>query len=460
MISVAAKLLEALDAAPEVAQRQFRDRLAQLATLFPSATEDYLRDILTKVDGDLERAVTVMLAPNSPYHKKAPAPLERPTAPDFSYHGSPWLPPPAPVAPQPSPRARTLTVVIAALTQPDREDTPMEEAAPAPDLVAPTPEDPEPTPGSPVDPWAPTQEDEAAQRDTLYLRQVYPAITDEFCLQALKEGRGDPAATIAWAAALFNADRVLGVIADAFPTATPEEVKDTLLAKNGNAAAAHAHLSRRHASAWSREGRSLHSQLAGELLPGEALTPDFQDSDPSYARHEAKWWDTMAATKAYKVAGSPQEAALWSHISLLATSRVDITPRVAGFVVSLGAWYTDRSGFQQAMKALQTFSDFGALTRYCTTNPEHRESVLSIVQALMEDGLASPGAAAWAMQQLTRTTQAYNAGRFYFSAYEANRHILWNRRNQALAAWKSTLDLAADRTGPEESPAGQPPPAR
>ena len=115
MISVASTLLRELDAAPEVAQRQFRDRLAQLATLFLESTENYLEEILTRVDRDLERAVTVMFAPHSPHHKKAPAPptaIERPPAPDFSYHGSPWLTgtsmgaaPPAPAAPQPSPRA-------------------------------------------------------------------------------------------------------------------------------------------------------------------------------------------------------------------------------------------------------------------------------------------------------------------------------------------------------------------
>jgi len=172
----------------------------------------------------------------------------------------------------------------------------------------------------------------------------------------------------------------------------------------------------------------------------------------------------MIATKAYKVAGSPQDSAQWSDVTLLATSRVDVTPRVAGYVESLGAWYTDRSSFQEAMKRLQTFSDFGALTRYCTTNPEHRESALSIVLALMEDGLPSPGAAAWAMQMLTRTTEAYNAGRFHFSAYRANCRILWNRRNQALAAWKATLDLPEAEIpipeGADASLASPPGPAR
>jgi len=472
MISVDAELLKALDAAPEVAQRQFRDRLAQLATIFPDTAESYLEDILSKVNGDLERAVTVMYAPGSPYHKKATAPpttAERPPAPDFSYHGSPWLPGltpsapptaplpgpqaraptvaiPAPFSPQLSPRAQALAEVIAAPTQPDREDTPMEEAAPAPDLVAPAPApapaEPESNPGSPVTPWHPTQDDVLAQQDAAYLRRMFPTISDEFVTQAIREGDGDPAAAIAWATAITDADRVIGIIADAFPTATPEEVNNTLLDKNGNAAAAYACLSRQHISTWDRGHTSVHTMLAGKLLPPtEAPAPEFRDRDPSYASHETRWWETMVATKAYKVAGSPQDAALWSDITLLATSRVDVTPRVAGYVDSLGAWYTDRSGFQEAMKRLQAFSDFGALTRYCTTNPKRRESALSIILALMEDGLPSPGAAAWAMQLLTRSTEAYNTGRFYFSAYAANRRILWNRRNQALAAWKATRDL-------------------
>ena len=254
MVSMTSELLKQLDATPETAQRQFRDRLAQLVTLFPGSTEQALDEILRKVDGDLERAVAMLHSPFSPYHKKVPAPppaTKRPPTLDFSYPGNPWLAgtslgaaPLAPAAPQLSPRARALAVVIAAPpTQPERDDTPMEDEAAAPDLVAPAPEDPESEPGSPIDPWAPTQDDENAQRDTLYLRQMFPAISNEFVLRAMEEGNGDPAATIAWASAISDADQVLGIIADAFPTTAPEEVKDTLLAKNGNAAAAYTLLS-------------------------------------------------------------------------------------------------------------------------------------------------------------------------------------------------------------------------
>ena len=477
MISVASELLRSLDAAPEVAQRQFRDQLAQLATLFPESTKSYLEEILLRVEGDLERAVTVMLAPHSPYHKKAPAPYaatERPPTPDFSYPGNPWLagtslgaiPPATPPAPQLSPRARALAVVIAAPTQPEREDTPMEEAAPAPDLVAPAPAEPESEPGSPLTPWNPTQEDAAVQCDTVYLRRAFPGLSDEFVLQAMEEGGGDPAATIAWATAITDADRVLGIMADAFPTASPGEVKDALLANHGNATAAYTFLSHQHESTWDQEHFCLSSQVAWKLLPAdEALAPEFRDRDPSYTWHEDKWWDTMIATKAYKVAGSAPDSATWSIVSLLAAGTADISPRIAGYVESLGAQHNDKSASDTAMKYLQVFSDFGALNHFCSTNPKQQESALTIVLALLEDGIASLGAAAWAMTQLSRSPMAYHANRLHFSAYSANRRTLWNRRNQSLAAWKATRNLPeADIPLPEgadaslaSSPAPAPP---
>ena len=343
----------------------------------------------------------------------------------------------------------------------------MEEAAPAPDLLAPAPAEPESEPGSPIAPWHPTQDDVIAQQDAAYLQRMFPTISDEFVTQAIREGDGDPAAAIAWATAITDADRILGILANAFPPAAPEEVKKATLGSNGNATAAYTLLSRKHKSAWDPEQFQLTSQVARKLLPAnDGLAPEFYDQDPLYAEHEAKWWDTMVATKAYKVVDSAEDSALWSHVTLLAGSRTDVTPRTAGYVESLASTrYLDRQAFDVSMRVLQTHGGFAALTRHCQTNPEQMDSTLRIVMALMEDGLASPGAAAWAMSLLTKSPQAFQAGRFCFSAYGANRRTLWNQRNQALAAWRHTrnppmsdaqysqnLDQGAS-TGPLPSPA-------
>jgi len=149
----------------------------------------------------------------------------------------------------------------------------------------------------------------------------------------------------------------------------------------------------------------------------------------------------MLTTKAYKIADSAEDSALWTRISQLASSHADVAPRTAGHVESLAtARYADRPAFDQSMKTLQTRSAFSALTRHCAANPEQTDSVQRIVMALMEDGLASPGAAAWAMSRLTTSPQAFRAARFCFAAYGANCRTLWNRRNQALAAWRHTMN--------------------
>ena len=280
----------------------------------------------------------------------------------------------------------------------------------------------------------------------------------------MEEGGGDPAATIAWATAITDADRVLGVMADAFPTVNPGEVKEALLTNHGNATAAYTLLSRQHESAWDREHFRLSSQVTRKLLPAnEALAPEFRDRDPSYVRHEARWWDTMIATKAYKVAGSASDSTAWSIVSLLASGTADFSPRVVGYVESLGAQHNDKPATDTAMRYLQVFSDFGALNHFCSINPEQQESALTIVLALLEDGIASLGAATWAMSRLSRSPMAYHANRLHFSAYGANRRTLWNRRNQSLAAWKAARDLRAEDVplpeGADSSLAPSPAPA-
>jgi len=316
----------------------------------------------------------------------------------------------------------------------------MEDTAPVPDLIAPAPAGSDSEPSSPLVPWHPTQDDIIARQDADYLRRMFPTIPDKFISRAIREGDGDPAAAIAWATAITDADRVLGVLASAFPTTTPKEIKEAAMSRNGSATAAYTLLSRKFESAWDPEQFPLTSQTAQRLLPAVGdMAPEFYDRDPAYAIHETKWWDTMLTTKAFMVADSAEDSALWTRISQLASFRADVAPQTASHVESLAtARYSDRPAFDRSMKTLQVRGAFTTLTRHCVTNPEQTDSVLRIVMALMEDGLASPGAAAWAMGRLTLSPQAFRAGRFCFAAYGANRRTIWNRRNQALAAWRHT----------------------
>lgn len=80
-------LLSDLEKAPMVAQKQFRDSLAQLQSLYPDSTEEDLGVILGQAKGDVQRAIAVMESPHSPYHVCTPPPIliVPPVALVFSY---------------------------------------------------------------------------------------------------------------------------------------------------------------------------------------------------------------------------------------------------------------------------------------------------------------------------------------------------------------------------------------
>jgi len=324
-----------------------------------------------------------------------------------------------------------------------------------PDIIAPTPEEPVSEPSSPITSWSPTQEDQTAQRDMAYLQSMFPSTLDKILLCAMGEGHNSPAATTAWVMAINDTDKILNILTSAFPTAPSKVVKDALLSKNGNVTAAYVSLAQRYQSAWD-EGYAgdfkILAQITDRLIVVEDTpTPEFSDPNPFYAPHKAKWWDTMVSTKEYKVP-EPVKVAHWSKVTMIVNTTVDISPRVCSYVKALRAWWTDRMAFAKAMGDLSTFHDFATLVTYCNNHTGSRETVISIILALLEDGLASPGAAAWVVECLSNDPQGYRLAQFHFAMYSHNRHMLWNQHNQSLHAWKESRVLVAG-SGPMKSAA-------
>jgi len=80
-------------------------------------------------------------------------------------------------------------------------------------------------------------------------------------IRALDEGSGDPAATTAWISAINDADKYMDIIGSAFPSAPFDDIKGTLMAKNGNVAAAYVSLAQRYESLWD-EGYSSNIKIS------------------------------------------------------------------------------------------------------------------------------------------------------------------------------------------------------
>jgi len=176
------------------------------------------------------------------------------------------------------------------------------------------------------------------------------------------------------------------------------------------------------------------------IIMDEDPIQEFEDPHPLFAKHKHKWWDTLISMKKYKVESSDRKAH-WPEITSLTVLTVDVSPHICSYIKALGAWKTDRKVFQKAMGILSRFHKYSALKMYCDRHTDSRESVLAIVLALLEDGLVSPRSAAWAAKHLSRDPRTYSLSRFHFAAYSTHCITIWNHRNHALQAYKTTLTV-------------------
>jgi len=158
------------------------------------------------------------------------------------------------------------------------------------------------------------------------------------------------------------------------------------------------------------------------------LVEEFTDSRSIFSKHENKWWDTMASTKQYKVA-PVDKASHWKSIIPIVLQTSNVSSRICKNVKALGTWKTDKTAFLQSLGKLSGFWDYTTLVSYCNQHSRSADTVLAIVLALLEDGLVSPGATAWAAHLLSKDQRGYRLSRFSFAAYKVNRTTVWNRCN-------------------------------
>ena len=176
--------VRALDRAAATALSQFRDRTAQLQSMYPETSTDYLSMILNKCNGDVSRAITVMVSLLSLLHEKALAQIVAvpPAAPNFAYSTGINLQGIIDAINNPTQPSKEHRVPMDKDTIPAAPSTPLEMTI-VPDLVASTPKEMPEEPGSPISSWEASQEIRVAQRDMAYLRHMFPTTTDEILIQ-------------------------------------------------------------------------------------------------------------------------------------------------------------------------------------------------------------------------------------------------------------------------------------
>ena len=165
------------------------------------------------------------------------------------------------------------------------------------------------------------------------------------------------------------------------------------------------------------------------LSPPTRYRPDFIADGPEEEAVEAAWWKTLADTTRWQVQPSPPDELTWRTI--VATCHLthkSWSPRLAGMVAGLSG--PDHEKALSGLKVLPAYS----LMVDLASNELHRALCLSTVTALATNGVAAPGALAWAYEASCADPANNFVIRHAASTYHKTSSTIWLARNKAMEA--------------------------
>ena len=166
------------------------------------------------------------------------------------------------------------------------------------------------------------------------------------------------------------------------------------------------------------------------LSPPTRYRPDFRADGYEEEKKESEWWRTLADTVHWQVTPPVPNNDTWATIvSACHLTQKSYSPRLAGLVDSLAGPESNRA--LEALKVLPAYSDMIDLA---SSASHWHEVCLGIVIVLTTQGIAAPGAVAWAFEQaLSNQAEKFvlnNAVR----TYGKTSSTVWLARNKAMFA--------------------------
>ena len=177
------------------------------------------------------------------------------------------------------------------------------------------------------------------------------------------------------------------------------------------------------------------------LSPPARYRPDFLADGPKEEAVEAAWWKSLADTVRWQVQPPPPDELTWRTIvSACHLTHKSWSPRLAGMVSNLSG-----PDHARAMSGLNTLPAYSLMVDLAS-NDSHRALCLSTVTALATNGVAAPGALAWAFEMSSGDPAENFVIRHAASTYSKTSSTIWLARNKAMLAHREkSFNDAADR---------------
>ena len=165
------------------------------------------------------------------------------------------------------------------------------------------------------------------------------------------------------------------------------------------------------------------------LSPPIRYRPDFRADGHEEENTEANWWRTLADTIRWQVQPPVPDNQTWATIiSACHLTSKSYSPRLAGMVRALAG--PDSSKALEGLKVLPAYSTMVDLA----ANERYRDLCTSIVAVLTSNGMAAPGAVAWAFEKALNSPPEIFVLRNSAGNYEKTSSTIWIARNKAMFA--------------------------
>ena len=283
---------------------------------------------------------------------------------------------------------------------------------------------------APITDWPATLTSYTWREALLKLSKLCPKVNEDILLLALEEHDfvvNDAAELLT---SVGTDDAVTSFLVKVFP-GVPRQTIDKEVAK----------CYRRYMEVFSKMVMKYHSYWkphpdpttsALSLSPPTRYRPDFQADGNEEEKKESEWWRTLADTVRWQVTPPVLNNDTWTTVvSACHLTQKSYSPRLAGLVGSLAG--PDSTQALDALKVLPAYSDMIDLA---SSASHWRDVCLSIVVVLTTQGIAAPGAVAWAFEQasanLAETFVLNNAVR----TYSKTSSTVWLARNKAMFTFR------------------------
>ena len=286
----------------------------------------------------------------------------------------------------------------------------------------------------------PAVTEEALTNNLAALQSAHPTYRADFLLASLEKCDMSLAETLAWLATVQDVKNIVEQMRRCFPAATKPYVAQVTQDLGGDVSAVWTHLSQEFASPWATKFTSSSIQ--------RDTVRDAQHREDNASEHsvillassgvqkfEKEWWASYHASRRFRLGESSPHEASWDTVCEHAAVNFPVSPQFVKCVESLGLRHTDTALFKESvvlLRALPLFKPTTAALRRIGDSAPH------IVSILVEDGLATPSAAAWLALNHPDLRLAA------FSKYGlAHRSLIWSR-DKGIRAWLSSIEKEAE----------------